>query len=129
MSYTAEAVIARYVALRDECDVIAERHAAELKPHRDAMEKLEAWLLASLNAQGADNIKTPQGTAYKSTTLSAKVQDWDALWTFIELGHPEFLIHGVNKSAVKEFMDEHLGQQPPGVETVWVTKVNVRRGT
>ena len=127
MTYTAEQVIARYVALRDECDQIAKRHAAELKPHHDAMEKLEAWLLATLNGQGADNIKTPQGTAYKSTTLSTKVADWDALWAFIELGHPEFLVHGVNKTAVKEFMDENQGQQPPGVETSWMVKVNVRR--
>lgn len=72
---TKDVVIAKYVALRDEMKVIAERHAAELAPLQEQMDRIEAWLLANLNQDGVDSYKTSAGTAYKTVAMSCSVAD------------------------------------------------------
>ena len=72
---TKDVVIGKYVELRDEMAAIGERHVAELAPIQDQMQKIEAWLLANLNQDGVDSYKTALGTAYKSVTMSAKMED------------------------------------------------------
>ena len=73
MTITKDVVIGKYVELRDQLKEIGERHAAELAPYNEQMEKIEAWLLANLNQDGVDSYKTSAGTAYKSTTMSTRM--------------------------------------------------------
>ena len=75
---TKDVVIGKYVALRDQIKEISERHTAELAPFNEQMDKIEAWLLANLNQDGVDSYKTAMGTAYKSTTMSARMEDKEA---------------------------------------------------
>ena len=153
MSFTTDQIVAKYVAVRDEKKALSEKHSAELAPYNKKLEILEQALLASLNAQNADSVKTEHGTAYKSTVMSASVEDWDALTAYIlseavdriadslERGEPPekqieafqqtpafaLINRSVNKTAVKETMEAKEGFIPPGVKTAFVTSVNVRR--
>jgi len=72
---TKDVVIGKYVELRDEVKAISERHAAELAPYTEQMDKIEAWLLANLNQDGVDSYKTSAGTAYKTVSMSARMED------------------------------------------------------
>lgn len=72
---TAEEVIAKYVQLRDEVATISKQQAEDLRPKRDAMQAIEAWLLNQLNTVGSDSFKTGAGTAYKTVASSVKLVD------------------------------------------------------
>ncbi len=98
-----------------------------VKPYDDAMKILEGWLQGQLNASGADSIKTPSGTAYRSTITTTKVVNKDMFTDFVGNGHWELAIVGCSKADVKAFMDENQGQPPPGVEVGAIYKINVRR--
>ncbi len=153
MAFTVDQVVGKYVELRDQQRLVSERHAEEMKPFNEALQNIEAWLLGHFNANGIESAKTKHGTAYKSTTMSATVENWDELFKTIvssafiralsvieEGGNDEeafarfcsserlsLLVRGVNKTAVKEYMDMTCGAVPPGVKTTFITKCNVRR--
>jgi hypothetical protein len=126
--YTVEAVIKRYVELRDEKDKLAEKHAAEFKPLNDATTLMESWLMAKLNEAGCDSFKTEYGTAFRNTVSRAKVVEWQALLDFIINGAEyDMLTKSVAGDAVKQYAAEHGGALPPGVELSSVMSVKVRR--
>jgi phage host-nuclease inhibitor protein Gam len=127
MTYAADQLIQRYIEIRDEKAEIAERHKAELAPLNQSLEVLENTLMQLLNEQGGQNIKTAAGTAYRSEVMSVKVEDWDALWYYIQrFQRPDLLVRNVNKTAVKEIIDG--GQAlPPGISTQTLFNLNVRR--
>lgn len=126
MSYTAEALIDRYVSLRDEVKEISERHTQELAGHRQSMEVLETALQDMLNQIGGDNIKTKAGTAFRSTATTAKVDDWPAFITFVQQsGDTELLVRNVNKTRLTECLE--AGRAVPGTSVSSVSRINVRR--
>ena len=122
-----EKAVEAYRSLRDQKETIKERHKDELGPIHKKMYELETWLLTALNDQGADSIKTPNGTVYKSTTRKAKVVDWDACLASIkehDLWH--LLERRVSKTAVAEYVEVE-GIAPPGVEVTTDIRVNIRK--
>jgi hypothetical protein len=126
MGITIDKVIGKYIELRDELKVIGERHAAELKPVQEQMDKLESWLLASLIQSGVDSFKTSVGTAYKSVTMSTKMDDREAFLA-VATEHPYLTDIRVSKSGVQEYMENNGGAVPAGVKIDNHTKVNIRR--
>lgn len=151
--FTIGAIIAKYVALRDEASERSKRHAEELKPFGDKMQAIEAYLLNHLNEQNENSIATEHGTAYRSTIMSATVAEFEPLLDFILMdalervltplemnappaevmaafrSSPRFALlnRAVNKTAVAEMMERENGATPPGVRVAHVTKVNIRR--
>lgn len=124
--YTASDLIQRYIELRDQVAEISERHKTELSPFNKGMELIETKLQDMLNAQGGDSIKTPHGTAYRSSVMSAKVEDWDELLTWIlTTRRLDFFVRGVNKTAVKEAIDAE--ETVPGVSTETIHRINISR--
>lgn len=128
MTPTIGEIVKRYVELRDFMKARNEKRAEEDKPYLDAMTSLEGFVLDHLNRENEQSVKTEWGTAYKSTTMSAKVVDAEALFDYVR-NTDEFhlLTAAVAKDAVKEHMDEHQGSPPPGVDIGYYTKVNFRR--
>lgn len=152
-AYTPDIVVAKYVEVRDQLKIEEDAHAERMKPKREALEKMEAWLLDYLNREKVESARTAAGTAYKSHSLSVQMGDWDTFFGWVvsraieralaavEAGGGEtdaaraftatpelsFLTHAVAKTAVQEHMDKHEGQPPPGVRTTTFVKVGVRR--
>lgn len=121
-------MIKKYVDLRDFMKLRAEARAVEDKPYNEAMETIEGVLLQHLNENNEQSIKTEWGTAYKSTTMSAKVASPEDFFNYVrEADAFQLLTSAVSKDAVKEHMEEHQGQPPPGVDVTYFTKVNFRR--
>ena len=73
MTFTVDQIIEKFVSVRDAIKTISERHAEELKPLCDRLAIFEQALLAKLNADNTDSVKTEHGTAYRSTVMSATV--------------------------------------------------------
>ena len=121
-------LVAKYLELKAHVAAKTEVFDAEIKPYKDGMATIENALLALLNARDADNTKTENGTAYKSTILNVKVVDQQAFLKFCleQGGSAEMLNIGALKEPVKEWIEE-TGAPPPGVETSHFVRVNVRR--
>jgi len=121
-------LVEKYLALKAKVASMTEAFDAHVKPYKDGMATIENALLALLNERGADNTKTENGTAYKSTLLNVKVVDQLAFLKFCteQGGSMEMLNIGALKEPVKEWIEE-TGNPPPGVETSQFTRVNIRR--
>lgn len=119
-------LIARYIQVRDDKAAMAKVHAEQMKPFSEALGVLETALQDMLNQVGGDNIKTPSGTAYRSTTTSCKVEDWPGFISFvIDNGDTELLVRNVNKTRFQELAE--AGVTVPGISTSQFHAVNVRR--
>lgn len=120
-------LVENYIKLRDaKADVVAK--AKEKTQRIDAaMAKIEGTLLRHCDSMGIDSIKTPMGTAYKSSKSSATVADWDVVLQFImENSLWSMLERRVSKDFVTQYKAES-GELPPGVNWSEITTINVRR--
>lgn len=122
-----EEMVSRYVKLRDRIAAKKKEHIAELAPYNLAMATLEGMMLDTLNAAGAENMRTASGTAYKATSTSTKVTDWPQTLAFIKEKEAWDLLEArVSKTAAAAIMEET--QAPiPGVTTTREIVVNVRK--
>jgi hypothetical protein len=116
-----------YIALRDEKKVIASRHQDELAPINDRMARIEAVMLARLDRQEVQSVKTTKGTAFKKTQTSYSVGDPEVLFPWIEAnGRSDMLARSIRPDAMREYAEEHKAL-PPGVEVFSRTVVQFRK--
>lgn len=120
-------LIDRFISLRELVDEATNKFKARLKVVANEMEMIEALLLTRLNESGAESSSSKTGTVFKTTTTRCGVGDWDELLPFIIDGNTQLLNHAVNKTAVKEYMDEHEGKLPPGVRWDEETVIQIRK--
>lgn len=124
---TADAMVERYVRLRDRKKEIEARHKEELAPYNEGMKLLEGYMLEALNQAGLSSMRSPHGTAYKSTRTSATVKDWPLTLAFIrERNAWDLLEARVSKLVAFQIMSD-TSEPIPGVETSAEEVVNVRR--
>ena len=126
--YTYERVVGAYVEARDAVEVIAARHKEELAPLRERMAKMEAWFLARLTLDKNKTVRTEFGTVYTKETAGIKIVDLGALEAFANNnGENQLFKIEPDKGAIKDYIDEHAGNLPPGVDISYFTQAVVRR--
>jgi len=120
-------LIQRYVELRATKTLIVAAQSAQLKPYSEAMETIELALLDYLNQNGLDNLKSPFGTAYRSTVVNTKMIDRQALVADCKArDNFDVFTNSLTKEVVKAYLEEYK-QAPPGVEISTFATVNVRK--
>jgi hypothetical protein len=147
-SKSAAALIKEHLAIKEHLTTEAKRFDELMQPLKDRLAEVNASLLQLLNALGSADrrqLSTDNGTAYVSNILTLAVdpdstftddtgkqsQGRDALLDFClqhwdEIGS-EMLMIAAQKDAVKDWMEGHEGQPPPGLKIGWRTQLNVRR--
>jgi hypothetical protein len=134
MTDQADALIERYLLLKDHLAAQTKAFADYCKPSREEMEQIEGKLREILLAMGdkAEALKTANGTAYFSLITTPGIENRDAFIDFcldswdtignemLQLGKPQV-------TAVKTWMEEHEGALPPGVKISQFTQLNIRR--
>ncbi len=120
-------VIAAYVKVRDKIDEIEKKHTTELRPYRDRLEKLEAWIQNALQTQNLQSFRGESGTAYLQEVTKAQVEDWTAVLNFMRENQLwELLEKRVSKQVVADYIESH-GAIPPGVRYERSVVARVRR--
>lgn len=120
-------IVERYVLLRDRRAQMKADYEASVADINAGLSKLENAILVTLNAQGAESFRTAHGTAYKSTSTSATVADWDSLLGFIRTNERwDMLEKRVAKTAVEQYRNEQ-DDLPPGINWREAVSVGVRR--
>jgi hypothetical protein len=124
---SVEALVERYIKMRDTKDKLKKAYAKKIEPLENAMEQIEGLLLKMFESTGIDSAKCGSGTAYKSRRCSATVADWDAALTHIIKNQAwSMLEKRVSKEAVDAYREEY-GDLPPGINWREELVVNVRR--
>ena len=122
-----DAYIEKYIALRDRKAAVVAAHKKEVAELDTVLDKVELFLLKTMQDQGLESLSSKAGTAYKSTRTSATVADWDMILDFVRRGeHWSALDKRVNKTFVEAWRTEH-NDLPPGVSWREDTTVNIRR--
>lgn len=123
-----------YILLRSKVDERKKEHKAELKELTDKQAKIANLIQKQLDELGVDNIKTEDGTAFKAKKDSVTVKNKADFMEFVvnqvkESGADGLYMMSItaNKNAVKEYMEEHEDELPPGVKYEAWTEVQVRK--
>jgi hypothetical protein len=120
-------VIAGYISLRDQKEATVKKHKEELGPINLKMDKVAAWLQKQLVEQGLQNFKGKSGVAFLQTDTSVKVEDFDALLSWIKDNNAWFFLEKrAAKTVVQEYVEAH-GEVPPGLNISSEVVVHVRK--
>lgn len=108
------------------------RHAWEAE---DALlaedeQKIKAILLDMLNKSGAKSFATDRGTVYRREVMKPSAADWSAIWAWAKANDAmEIFEKRLKVGFIQDFMEEHNGAIPPGINVHRVFEVSVRRPT
>lgn len=128
---TPAELIAEYVDLRDRKTEATARVAEFMQMNfQQRIDEIELTLLETLNAQGADSIKSAHGTAFKRIETSVTVADASEFKRHV-IGTESWDLLDIraNKTAVKGFVEANDGKLPPGINMTQDTVISVRRNT
>ena len=127
MSNDLDRAVEAYVRLRDELDGHRKTFKDQEKAYKEKLDQLADFIGRELT-DGVESIKTSHGTAFWATKDFVSVQDAEAFFNFIlETGDTQLLNKSANKTAAKEYMDEHNGIAPPGLEYSTSREIQIRR--
>jgi len=122
-----DAVIAAYLKLRAQKEIMTARHKDEAAPLNAQMQQCQAWLHKQLLEQGSERAGGPSGSCFLQTDVSATVEDWPTLLEWVKTNNLfEFLEHRVSKSVVTDYI-ESVKQTPPGVKVTQSVSCHVRK--
>jgi hypothetical protein len=124
-----EAVIAKYVELRDSIEQANKELADRIAPIQSAMKGIETYLMALANQTGQTQFGTKAGVAFVTTKTGCNIADKDAYWRFL-MDAPEERRHlltlSANKTSVGEYIEKQ-GTPPPGINWTVMKAIQVRR--
>lgn len=122
-----ETVTAAYIKLRDQRSDLKKAYDQEDDILKAKMDKLENWLLKTMQDSGATQLGSSHGTAYIQTQYKASTNDWPTVWQFIaDNGRFDFLEKRLSSKTINEYIEE-AGDPPPGINVNAELKVVVRR--
>ncbi len=127
---TTDKLVATYIKIRDiksaETKVWEER---ETKLNSD-LKTIEMELLRRSQAEGVTGFKIKGvGTAYQKEVMKVTIADDAVFFNFVkESGDLEFFERRVKSTHVQEYMKEHEGSIPPGINIFKEIGMGVRRG-
>lgn len=126
----ANALIARYIALRDQKEDVQARHKEELAPINEEMTSIEGHLLSALTAMNINSVTaTGLGTALKATESSASIADAETFQRFvIDNKRWDMIDWKANKAAARQYIVDNKAP-PPGVNFRSEIVVQVRRAS
>ena len=129
-SFQVDAVIAKYLEIRDQVSQIEGAAKAQTDSLKAQLVTIERWLHQKMQEVGTDQFKAKGvGTAFVKESDFCSVADWNAVLDFVkEHDAWHLLTKGVSKTAVKEFIDSSDGIPPPGVNYGMKQEVMIRRG-
>lgn len=147
-------VVKAYIRIRDKIKEVQNSVKEPVANFKREQDELKAYILSQIDALGLESVKTPDGTAFVSTGVHVRVEDWEKFLTFIANLVVEALVtnsiiqtesaatraiqilesHGpwaffkkdVPKDTVLEYMNDTGGEVPPGILLTKVRDIQVR---
>jgi len=126
--FATDELIGRYIELRDQIADMKKEYEAKVKPLNEFMQVIAAKMLGDMHDSGQKSLKTDRGTAFIKESTFVGVSDWEAALNYIRENEAyDLLTKAVNKTAVKEYLEEHEDIPPPGVNITLKNEVQFRK--
>lgn len=131
MNVNTEELVAAYLAIRTQREVLLRNYEEQDKALKADMMQLEAAMLDVCNQVNADSIKTSHGTVMRKLNERFFCQDWDNFYKFLmDQEAPHLLERRIHQGNFKEFMKDHEDSGlPPGVSVMREYGVTVRKSS
>ena len=124
---TPAELIKGYLQIRERKRELEAKHKDELKPYIVTLAKIELALGKVMEDTGLENLKSVEGTAYRTVRSSVVVADWDSFLSWVrENNYWHMLEHRASKTAVEEALADE-GELPPGVNVSRDVAIQVRK--
>lgn len=121
-------VVQAYTAIRDARSArkrVWEQEDAQLEAQQTT---LRAFLLDHLNRTNTQSVRTTHGTAYRTEKLKPSAADWGAIERWIVDNDAfDLMERRLKATFIKQYMEDHDGAIPPGVNVHREFEVSVRR--
>lgn len=125
---SVDKLVAAFIKIRDARDDIKRKADEEIRGLEEEMQVINQAILDTLKEQGADSIKTPAGTAYRTVKSRYWTNDWESLYDFIhENDAYELLERRLHQSNMKQFLEDNPNLLPKGLNVDSEYQVVVRR--
>ncbi len=127
MSVKIEEAIKKFIEVRDQRAEIKRKFEEVDFTLKEALGKIEVFLMRALDSQKLDSMKSALGTAYIAREMKASCADWPNFWEWMaQEKRFNMLEKRVSIGGIKEYAEEK-GELPPFVNTSIERVVRVRR--
>lgn len=123
-----EKLVTAYRNIRDKKQELNRAHDKVIADLDEKLAKLDAVMLAVLNDNKGEGIRTSAGTFFRVLEVIPSAGDWDAFYDWIkEEDAFDALERRIKRTFITEYMGSHEGALPPGVNVFRRYKVQVRK--
>ena len=121
-------LVKKYLELRAWLEADAKASDARREPYEKAMATIEGVIHKHLDDNGLDNIKTPDGTAFKKSGTRVQMADRASFIEFIRQQPDglDYFTNSVSKEKILEYVKQHE-TAPPGINYVKFIEVQFRK--
>jgi hypothetical protein len=124
----AEQLVSVYIKMRDKRQQLQREYDeadGKIKEQQDAVTQA---LLEICKEQGAEGLRTPAGSVFRTVKTRYWSNDWGSMKEFIkEHDAFELLEQRVHQTNMKNFLEEHPDLMPPGMNVDSRYSITVRR--
>lgn len=122
--------VRQYIFLRDRKKDLETKHRKELEEVNLYMDHVAGNLQTFLDNSGVESASTKAGTVYTTVRHSASLADPSEFMKFVIANEQwDLLDRRANVTACRDYVKEHDGNLPPGVNLSSLATVGVRRPT
>ena len=127
-SLNAEQLVSVYIKMRDKRQQLQREYDeadGRIKEQQDAVTQA---LLEICKEQGAEGLRTPAGSVFRTVKTRYWTSDWSSMKEFIkEHDAFELLEQRVHQTNMKSFLEENPDKLPPGLNVDSKYSITVRR--
>ena len=123
-----EKLVTAFRNIRDRKQELNRAHDEVIKDLDEKLERLKGVMLAELNNNNGEGIRTAAGTFFRKLEVIPTGQDWEAFYDWIK-EHDAFdaLERRIKRTFISKYMDDNDGAIPPGVNVFRRYTVEVRK--
>ena len=125
-----EKIVRAYRNIRNRKQELNRAHEKVIADLDEKLEKLKGVMLAELNTNKGEGIRTAAGTFFRKLETIPTGSDWDAFYDWIKDNDAfDALERRIKRTFISDYMDSHDGAIPPGVSVFRRYTVEVRKPT
>lgn len=117
-----------HIRLRDARASLRREYEAQDSDLKNKQEQIEGQMLKHMLETKVESVRTEAGTFYRQEEMTPIGSDWEAFYDWIATNRAfDALERRVKRNFIREYMEEHNGEVPPGISVMKEFVVRVRR--
>jgi len=117
-----------FIKIRDARAALSAKFKTDDGVLEQQMNVVRSAILEYMKSQNLESVRTDAGLVYRTVKTRYWTNDWESMGRFIiENQMPEFFEKRLNQGVVKEYLEQHPDQVPPGLNVDSEYGVTVRK--